>query len=213
MSTVPARSRRGYTWSDYRSWPANERWELIHGAAYAMSPAPDVRHQRVVRNLLRVLDRHFRGKPCELFVAPIDVKLSDADVVQPDLAVVCDSDKVRATHIEGAPTLVVEVLSPSTAVHDRTRKLSLYARSKVPEVWLVTPYPPTVELLLLDGENYIVARVFSAEETMTSPSFPSLKFRLMQLFDFAVEPDQRITMIREGRPEYGTPSRPRAKKP
>ena len=149
----PARQRgRTYTWDDYQTWPDDERWEIIDGEAVMMSPSPAYRHQRVLAQLVRRLGDFFDGRPCEVLPAPMDVKLSDTDVVEPDILVVCDPGIIEPTHIAGPPTLVVEVLSPSSAVHDRLRKLHLYARFGVPEYWIVTPFPSLVEVLVLRDE-------------------------------------------------------------
>src|SRR5262245_54809384 len=136
----PLRDRR-YTWRDYQLWQDDQRWEIIGGNAFAMSPSPATRHQRISIALSSALFSHFRGKRCQPFEAPMDVKLSDEDIVQPDILVVCDPNQVKTTHIEGAPALVVEILSPSSLAHDRVRKMNLYARFGVPELWIVTPYP------------------------------------------------------------------------
>ena len=125
-----------YTWADYRSWPDDEHWQIVGGEAYAMSPAPATRHQKLLIRLASALETFLRDKPCEAYPAPTDLKLSDTDIVQPDLMVVCEPDKVKPTHIEGPPTLVIEILSPSTELLDRGRKLDLYAASGVKEVWL-----------------------------------------------------------------------------
>ena len=99
-----------------------------------------------------------------MFVAPTDVKLSEEDIVQPDLIVVCDANRIKPTHIEGPPTLVIEVLSPSTQAYDRVRKLRLFAASGVQEVWLVTPHPSLVEVLTLDGASYRIAGGYTRDE-------------------------------------------------
>jgi Uma2 family endonuclease len=101
-----------FSWRDYRSWPDDERWELIDGVPVAMAPAPSIAHQRVVGRLHARLAALLAGQPCEPFVAPVDVKLSEHDVVQPDVAVVCRPEQITDTPIEGAPGLVFEVLSP-----------------------------------------------------------------------------------------------------
>ncbi len=141
--------KENFTWDDYCSWPDDERWEIIDGESFAMSPAPILRHQMISIELSAQMQIQFRGKKCKVFVAPTDVKLSEYDVVQPDLLVVCDKNKMKRTHIEGAPTLIIEILSPSTSIHDRMHKMNLYAASGVKEVWLVTPYPALVEVYLL----------------------------------------------------------------
>lgn len=147
-----------HTWDDYRRWGAGERWEIVGGDAFLMSPAPNLRHQRILHELDRQMGDYFEGRECLVFPAPTDVKLSEQDVVQPDLAVVCDKDQLKGTHIEGPPTLIVEIQSPSTAAFDRVRKMRLYARSRVKEVWLINPYPWLAEVFVLDGETYRLAR-------------------------------------------------------
>jgi len=203
MSGLPAEESR-FTWDDYRSWDDGQRWEIIDGEAFAMTPVPLVRHQDVVGELYAALHGYFKGHACSLHLSPVDVKLGDADIVQPDLVVVCEEDKVTETHIEGAPTLVVEVLSPSTERFDRIRKMALYARSGVAEVWLVTPYPWLVEVYLLDGETYRFVTGYTKGDTLASPTFPELSIDLDRIFDFPIPPEQRIEMVREGRPPaYG----------
>lgn len=196
--TPPSTARKlPYTWEDYRTWPDDERWEIVAGEAYAMSPAPTPRHQQVVTALTQALAAHFTGKPCRALVAPLDVKLDAENIVQPDLVVVCRPGQIRRTHIEGAPTLVIEVLSPSSALHDRAVKLPLYARQGVQEVWLVTPYPHCVEIFLLDGPGYRLAQVLKRQDTLQSPAFPDLSIPLATIFDFALEPGEEPPLVRE----------------
>ncbi len=193
-----------YTWEDFRSWSDSERWELIDGEAYAMSPAPATRHQKLLIRLASAFEIFFRGKPCEVFPAPTDLKLSDTDVVQPDLLVVCEPDKIKPTHIEGPPALVIEILSPSTELLDRGRKLDLYAASGVKEVWLVTPYPSLIEIFVLDNGTYRRAHAFTREQPFRCPSFPALQLDLNELFDLPLAPEERINVVREGHPPYAT---------
>jgi Uma2 family endonuclease len=197
-----ATARRLYDWNDYRSWPDDQRWEIIGGEAFAMTPAPTTRHQRIVHELDRQMGNYFAGKPCQVFPAPTDVRLSDRDVVQPDLAVVCEPEKVRPTHIEGAPTLVVEVLSPSTAAFDRVRKLAMYARSGVREVWLITPYPWLAEVLVLDGDSYRLAGACEKGDVLVSRAFPDLKICLEDVFSYPIDEREKIEMVREVHPPY-----------
>lgn len=126
-----------YTWSDYQTWPEGERWEIIGGIAYNMCPAPTTRHQQVTGRLYSRLEFALAGKRCTPFIAPTDVKFSEEDVVQPDVLVVCDPSKITPSHIEGAPDLVAEVLSPSTASKDYREKFDLYQRYGVREYLLV----------------------------------------------------------------------------
>jgi Uma2 family endonuclease len=113
-STALKRDAR-YTWADYRSWPEDERWELIDGVAYGMSAAPSIRHQDVVGGMFSRIEQQLRGGSCRPYIAPTAVRLSEHDVVEPDILVMCDPGKVRPSHIEGPPDLIVEVLSPGTS--------------------------------------------------------------------------------------------------
>jgi Uma2 family endonuclease len=194
------------TWQDYREWADDERWEIVGGEAFAMSPAPTTRHQRIVTQLTRSLEEHFSKKQCDVFVAPTDVKLSDIDVVQPDLLVVCDKDKIKPTHIEGAPSLVIEVLSPSTSGFDRIHKLPLYAVSGVREVWLVTPYPYAVEVFVLHGEHYMLMKSCEKQGKLNSEIFPELTIDLEKLFDFPLTQEEQAAVVKEKRTPYGSKS-------
>lgn len=199
---TPARKNRTYTWKDYRTWDDKDRWEIIGGEVYSMSPAPSTRHQRLQQELRRQLGNHFLARPCTVYPSPVDVKLSDLDTVQPDLVVACDEDRIKPTHIDGPPTLVIEILSPSTALYDRTKKLDLYARNGVKEVWLVTPYPFCVEVYALDGDTYRFMHACGKDEDLSSPTFPDLQLDLPRLFDFPLQPGEEIQLVKEGRPPY-----------
>jgi Uma2 family endonuclease len=197
MAGLPAKRTRRHTWDDYLKLPGEGRWEIIGGALFDMSPAPSVAHQRVSVALLRALLPRFAKGPCQLFHAPTDVKLSDDCVVQPDIFVVCDKAKVGETHIEGAPDLVIEILSPSTYMHDRIRKLHRYARAGVKELWIADP-AGTVEVYWLDGRTYRLVSALTAEETLKSTLFPDLSVDLRDVFGGPGE--QKV--VREPRPRY-----------
>jgi len=202
MAADSVRQERLYTWQDYRSWKGDERWELIGGEPVAMSPSPTDRHQLVCGALFVELSQRFKGKPCRALISPMDVKLSDQDVVQPDILVVCDPKQFRGTHIEGPPALVVEVLSPSSELYDRGRKLELYARFGVRECWLVMPYPPLVEVLLLDDGGYRIHKVYGRQDALASPSFPDLRVPLPDVFDIPLAPGEVALEVRQPPPPY-----------
>jgi Uma2 family endonuclease len=206
--TSPARQRNvRYTWEDYRTWWDDKRWEIIDGEIFDMTPAPLVRHQAVSGRLFGKLDVFFQGHSCRLFYAPIDVKLSEEDVVQPDLVVVCNPDQIKRTHIEGSPTLVVEILSPTSMRHDHVRKFELYARFGVKEYWIVTPYPPLVEVYVLQGDHFRLAAGYDQDDTLRSPTFPDLAIELAGVFDFPIDPEERVNVVKEARPPYAPPKR------
>jgi Uma2 family endonuclease len=193
-----------FTWDDYRTWSDDERWEVLDGEAYAMSPAPTVRHQRVHAAIFNGAFNHFRGRRCEVISSPIDVRLSETDIVQPDIVVVCDPKQLTETHVEGGPTLVVEILSPSTAQRDRGAKMDAYARAGVREVWLVTPWPPCAEVFVLDGPTYRRHAAFIQTQTLRGATFPELEIDLAPVFDFPLEPGEEPSIAREPPPRrYG----------
>ncbi len=185
------------TYEDYKTWTGEQLWELVAGQPYVMTPAPSCQHQRLVTRVWQTLSGHFQGGPCEAFVGPLDVKLSQHDVVQPDVLVISDRSQDKGCHIEGPPALVVEVLSPSTFRHDRVRKLNLYARFGIQEYWIVTPEPPILEVLTLEPSGYHVFGAYSDADELQSPSFPDLKTRLSELFG---PPQKWPDEVREGTP-------------
>ncbi len=137
-----------FTYRDYRNWPDEERWELIGGIAFGMSPAPRLNHQNAVLELGSRIQEFLRGKPCTAFISPVDVLLMEPgqeddeaeNVVQPDIVVVCDPGKLaNGRYIRGSPDLVVEILSPSTMKKDVREKFTLYERMGVKEYWIVEP--------------------------------------------------------------------------
>lgn len=180
---VLARPTDRFTWSDYRSWPDDERWELIDGVAYAMSAAPSIRHQDVVGRLFSRIEQQLRGRPCRPFVAPTDVRLSDADVVQPDILVVCDPGKITPAHIDGFPDLIIEVLSPGTSAKDLRDKKALYERAGVSEYLVVDPLEHYAIRFLLTADGYDKGSVFAADEVLNLATLESVAFPLWEIFD------------------------------
>jgi Uma2 family endonuclease len=161
MADPIRQDKERYTYGEYRQWPDDERWELIDGVAWDMSPAPSRRHQEIVMFLSNAFYNACVGGPCRTYVSPFDVLLPDfagmiddevATVVQPDVLVFCDTTVLTDAGATGAPTLLVEVLSPSTATKDMRIKLELYERHGVREYWIVDPGNRFVEVFVL-GED------------------------------------------------------------
>lgn len=150
---VSKKHTRITSYAEYLQAPTEERWELIDGVPFNMSPSPSVRHQIISTNLLVTFANYLKGKSCKVLM-PIDVCLfadgkSDEDirdVVQPDLVVVCDLSKLEKQAYRGAPDLVVEVVSPSSVKRDRDDKLKLYRKAKVKEYWIVDPENQAVDV-------------------------------------------------------------------
>jgi Uma2 family endonuclease len=163
--SLPQRKQPGYSLADWATWEG--RWELIDGVAYDMTPAPSFEHQRISTklvvasgNALEEAKRKTGGGECEVLAAPLDVFLPSG-VVQPDLVIVCDPAKKSPRGVEGAPDLVVEILSPSTASKDMTRKRWAYEEAGVPEYLIVDPEEQVGVLLHLDSAKHYqeVARI------------------------------------------------------
>ena len=180
-----------YTYADYLNWSDDERWEIINGYPYNMSPAPSRRHQEVLGKLYRRVADYFDHKPCQVYIAPFDIRLAEDqsddhlidNVVQPDLSVFCDRSKLDDKGAHGAPDLVVEVLSPSTMAKDLKSKLLLYQQFGVKEYWLVNTALNTVEVLTLDPTGkYTPGKQYDMHDTLTSPTFDGLSISLNPIF-------------------------------
>lgn len=127
------------------------REELIGGEVVAMSPRPTFNHNRVASRIFRAFDNYLDGGPCTAIADGTDLYLTEEDRFIPDMMVVCDRDKIRKDGVHGAPDLVVEVLSPSTAKNDRMHKKTVYGACGVREYWLVDPENRTIEQYLLQN--------------------------------------------------------------
>ncbi|MCX8049886.1 MAG: Uma2 family endonuclease [Methylohalobius sp.] len=164
------RDTQRHTYGDYLHWPEDIRYELIDGIAYAMT-APTRRHQEILLELARQVANALQGHPCRPFIEPFDVRLpkgeeADQDidtVVQANLCVVCDPQKLDERGCRGAPDWVVEVLSPATAGHDHILKRAVYERAGVREYWLVHPVDRIVTVYRLEGSRFAVPEVRELE--------------------------------------------------
>lgn len=179
-----------YTYAHVLAWSEHERWEILQGVPYAMSPAPTIRHQEVAGALYRILGNYMQGKDCRVFIAPLDVLLSERQepdeqiqtVVQPDVFVVCDKSKLDKNRCKGAPDLIIEVLSPTTARKDRREKFLLYEKYGVKEYWLVEPDAKLITAFILKDDQYGRPNIYSDEEEMKTSIFADLIVNLAEVF-------------------------------
>jgi Uma2 family endonuclease len=157
--TAPSRQpERKYTYQDYLNRTVDERYELIDGVPYAMSPAPSRKHQEITGELFEEFRNYLMHKDCRAYPAPFDVRFtinneeenSEINVVQPDITVVCDKDKLDERGCKGAPDLIVEVISPSTGKQDRWLKYKLYEKVGVKEYWIIDPMNELVDVFVLE---------------------------------------------------------------
>ena len=185
-------SNERFTYADYLSWPNDERWELIDGVAYNMCPAPGTQHQRVSRNLERQIDNYLQKKTCQMYHAPFDVKFSERPgltddkidtVVQPDILIVCDKTKLDDRGCNGAPDLIIEITSPSTAKNDLSTKFDLYQRHGVTEYWLVHPAEHTLLVYKLGNDlRYGAADRYAGDDKVPVPLLGDLVIDLAEVF-------------------------------
>lgn len=140
----------------------DEPWEeLIDGKIVAMSPRPSLSHYHVCFNIARIFEEYLWGKRCTPYGDGVDLYLSEKEQFIPDGMVVCDPSKIRPDGVHGAPDLVVEVLSPSTAKYDHGHKKDVYEASGVQEYWIVNPADKTVEQYLLQDGKFVLHEVYA----------------------------------------------------
>lgn len=181
-----------YTYADYLTWNDNKRWEIIDGIPYDMSPAPRSKHQRISGAIFNEFYNFLKGKKCEIYSAPFDVRLPDFEnssdedidtVVQPDLSVFCDPSKIDEKGAIGAPDLIIEILSESTSKNDLYIKLHLYQKHKVKEYWIVDPDEEILYVHILDKNNrYSNIQQYKDKGFVKVHILPKLKIKIADIF-------------------------------
>ncbi len=160
--------------------------EFIDGYIYSQA-SPSTRHQRILTNLSTEFGIYFKHKQCKHYLAPYDIVLknnSETNRVQPDISVICDKSGFNENNYTGVPSLVVEILSPSTASKDYTVKLNLYMSFGVKEYWIVSPKNKSIQVFSLQDGTYGEPTIFGLESVLSSSLFPDLSLDLKDIFDF-----------------------------
>ena len=180
-----------FTYGDYYEWDDDKRWELIYGVAYDMTPTSLRIHQEI-SGISNKFFNYLKDKDCEVYFAPLDVRLPEGDeadddvptVVQPDILVVCDKSKLDRRGMRGAPDLVVEILSEHTSKKDMTVKLDLYERHHVKEYWIVNPDGKNIMVFKPDGRSkkYKKPETYFVGDELKVGIFKDLKLKLDDVF-------------------------------
>lgn len=178
-------NNKNYTYKDYVVWPQDQRLELIDGKPYAMSPAPSRIHQKIITEISRKIGNHIENNngKCEVYVAPFDVLLINDDeekencknIVQPDITVICDENKLDDKGCNGAPDFIIEVVSPSNSSVDYIKKLWLYEKYKVKEYWIVDPMKKSILVYRLNEQGvYPYAEAYTFKDIIKINIFQEL---------------------------------------
>jgi Uma2 family endonuclease len=184
-----------YSFADYLTWQFKERVEIIKGKLFKMA-MPSEKHQRTSGNIHRLFANYLYRKPSRVYYPLFDVRLPKSPhhrketdtsiftVVQPDITVVCDLTKVDDKGCDGAPDLIVEILSPSTGSKDLKDKKKVYEFAGVPEYWIVHPQDQTVLVYILNENNhYVLDNIYAATDTIKTHVFKDLEVDLKDVFD------------------------------
>lgn len=191
-SRPEAATKEFFTYGDYLSWPEEERWEIIDGFPFHMSAAPSRIHQAILREILTQFNLYLKGKTCKVYAAPFDVRLPKGDeaeekidtVVQPDLVVVCDPQKLDDRGCKGAPDLIIEILSTHTAAKDMKIKRQLYEQVGVREYWLVDPGNKVVQIYeRVENNQYGKPKIYTEGDQAKVSIFPDLLIDLSEIFN------------------------------
>lgn len=180
------KTKKRISYAEYRALPEDgNRYEVI-GGELLMTAAPFLNHQRVSKNLQFLLETYIRTNNWgELFNAPVEVYLGEEEFLQPDLVCISQArlGMLRDKNIHGAPDLVVEILSPSTARYDRVLKMNAYAKHQVEHYWIIDPDARTLEAFELEKGAYRLIAARSEEETFQPSLFPNLTIALSELWN------------------------------
>ncbi|MDR0719563.1 MAG: Uma2 family endonuclease [Treponema sp.] len=195
MSNAYSLEDAPYTYADVLETDEKTRMEIIDGEMFMMA-LPTTDHQIISRELFGQLWQFLKGKPYQVFSAPVGVRLfprtdfSDDTFLEPDLVVVCDRSKITRAGCEGAPDMIIEILSPSNARHDRLLKFRKYLAAGVPEYWVVDGMAKTVEIHILDQGRYITTVAGENDEVPVSV-LPGCTIKLRDIWSDNQVPESR----------------------
>lgn len=186
------KEEKKYSYADYLNWPEGERYEIIDGVPY-MQAAPSPMHQEILNSINVQFYNYLVGKPCKVYPAPFCVRLTNEEenrnedinkIVEPDITIVCDKSKIDEKGCNGAPDMIVEVMSPSSIKMDRFIKFNKYEKAGVKEYWIVEPEGRIVSVFVLQ-ENLRYGRpdVYSEDDKIKVSIFPDFIVNLKPVFE------------------------------
>jgi len=173
-----------FNYDDYLQLPEDKRYEILDGELFVV-PAPNIRHQTMVKRITMALIRQLEEKGIgDVFLAPCDVVFSEENVLQPDVLFVQKERHgiIGEMNVHGAPDLIVEILSPATRGKDLEIKKKIYAAYGVQEYWIVDPEAATIEVLAWSESGYVSAGRYDASQRLSSPLLPELVLPLGEIF-------------------------------
>jgi Uma2 family endonuclease len=179
-----------YTYADYLKWTFEERVELIKGKIFRMSPAPNRMHQKHSSFIHNELYNYLKGKKCEVYAAPFDVRIprkskEDKDIItvlQPDICVICDLSKLDDKGCIGAPDIVLEILSPGNNAKELKNKYEIYEEAGVKEYWVLSPQDETFVAYTLVNGKYSASRIMVTGDVVSSSVLQGFTLDLKDLF-------------------------------
>jgi len=187
----PQPQEKEYSFADYLTWPEDERWEIIDGKAY-MHATPSPSHQEIAGGIFAQFYNYLLDKPCKVYPAPFCVRLTKGNekrnqdikkVVEPDITVVCDKSRIDGKGYNGAPDLIVEVMSPSSVKMDRFIKFNNYEKAGVKEYWIVDPGTKLVDVFTLQkNKRYGRPETYTEEDKIEVSIFSGLIIDLSLVF-------------------------------
>ncbi len=180
-----------YTYADYLTWTIPEMVELIKGRVFKMAAAPRRIHQKVSGEIFNSIYNYLKGKKCEVYEAPFDVRLpvnskKNEDiytVVQPDICVICDKSKLDDAGCIGAPDLIIEILSPGNNRKELHNKYEVYEESGVQEYWIIQPEDQNLLIYTMVDGKYKASKLFTSGDVITTPIMPGFKLDLEEVFN------------------------------
>lgn len=183
-----------YTYADYLTYPEGERIEIIDGHIYNMAAAPTRIHQQIITELIFKIRQYISSNngPCKVYPAPFDVILKNENedinnsknIVQPDISVICDKNKLTDKGCTGAPDMIIEVVSPFNPANDYVRKLNLYQQFQVREYWIINPMKETILVYILDeNDQYAAPENYTFKDKIKVSIYDNLEidFKMLDL--------------------------------